>query len=286
MSALLRQRMQGQSQPSAAALKVIRYIERNPAQALTRSAAQIAGELGVSDATVIRAVQGLGFDGMAALRQTVAATLEGGTPAARLERTLGETGADAERAMDMVFDAHQDAMAALRDPKVKERLNAAIRMLGAGDRIAVFGIGPSGVLARYAAMLLTRCGRPARCLDGTGIALADQLLDLRAGDALLLLAYDRPYPEVTATIAEASRLHLPMVLITDGLEARFGRLVDVVVPVQRGRSERVALHGTTLVVLEALILGLTAIDRSRALATLEQLNALRAAVLGTERFKL
>jgi hypothetical protein len=41
-----------------------------------------------------------------------------------------------------------------------------------------------------------------------------------------------------------------------------------------------ALHGTTLIALEAIILGLAAIDRQHALATLQHLNELRQVVNG------
>ncbi len=162
---------------------------------------------------------------------------------------------------------------------MREKLVAAVRVLGAAERIVVFGIGPSGLLARYTSLLLARVGRQARCLDATGIGLADQLLDLRPGDALLLLAYGRAYKEVTATIGQAREMRLPMVLVTDSLESRLARHADVIVPAQRGRAEHVALHGATLVVLEALVLGLAAADRPGALAALERLNVLRQAVM-------
>jgi hypothetical protein len=42
----------------------------------------------------------------------------------------------------------------------------------------------------------------------------------------------------------------------------------------------VALHGATLVALEAIALGLAAAQGSRAVATLERLNDLRAAMMG------
>jgi DNA-binding MurR/RpiR family transcriptional regulator len=279
VSALLRQRVQERPQAvSAAARKVIDYIARNPAQALARSAADIGIELGLSDATVIRAIQGLGFPKLADLRHAVAAALESTSPAARMQRTLGEMGEDVAAAIDTVLDTQQEALTALRTGDAKRQMAAAVRVLGAAERIVVFGIGPSGVVAQYAAMLLTRVGRPARSLDAAGIALADQLLDLRPGDVLLLLAYGRAYPEVVATVAQARRLGAPIVLLTDSLEERLARDVQVVVPVRRGRAERVALHGATLTALEALILGLAALDRPRTLAALEQLNELRAAV--------
>jgi DNA-binding MurR/RpiR family transcriptional regulator len=271
---------------SPAALKVAHYLERNPGSAVTASAAELARETGLSDATVIRSVQALGFLGMEDLRRSLAAVLEGGSAGGRMRRTLHETGEDPGVAIDLALDAHQEAATRLRSASMRETLVAAVNLLGSAERIAVFGIGPSAMLARYTSMLLVRSGRQAVCLDTTGIALADQLLGLRSGDAVLLLAYGRAYQEVTATIGQAREKRLPMVLVTDSLEPRLARHADVIVPAQRGRAERVALHGATLVVLEALVLGLAAIDRPQTLEALEQLNTLREAVSGTRRFDL
>ena len=283
VSELLKERLDGAAPASPAILKVTHYIESNPGRAVTSSAAELAREIGLSDATVIRAVQSLGFAGFPELRRTLAAALEGASPAARMHRTLGDVVEDAGHAIDVVLEAHQEALAALRSAAVRERFISAIGVLSGAERIIVFGIGPSSMLARYTSMLLTRVGRQARGLYRTGIGLADQLLDLRPGDALLLLAYGRAYPEITATIMQARRKRLPMVLVTDSLEPRLARHADVIVPAQRGRSEQVALHGATLVALEALVLGLAAIDQPRALEALEQLDALRQLVVRTEK---
>jgi DNA-binding MurR/RpiR family transcriptional regulator len=269
---------------SPAALKVVRYLERNPGLAVTASAADLAQQTGLSDATVIRSVQALGFRGMDDLRRSLATALEGTSPAVRMRRTLHEAGEDPGRAIDLAFDAHQDALSQLRSEPVRAALAAAVNLLASAERIAVFGIGPSAMIARYTSMLLSRTGHPALCLDASGIALADQLLGLRSGDSLLLLAYGRAYREVTATIFRARQMRLPVVLVTDSLEPRLARHADVIVPARRGRAEHVALHGATLVVLEALVLGLAATNRSRTIQALEQLNELREAVIGTKGF--
>jgi hypothetical protein len=54
-----------------------------------------------------------------------------------------------------------------------------------------------------------------------------------------------------------------------------------VIPAKRGLANRVALHGTTLVVLESIVLGLAASDRKCAMDALQRLNDLRAEVGGT-----
>jgi hypothetical protein len=53
-----------------------------------------------------------------------------------------------------------------------------------------------------------------------------------------------------------------------------------VLPSGRGRPGLFASHGTTLVLIEALVLALAAADRPAAEASLTTLNELRAAVAG------
>lgn len=273
-------RARGQSL-SPAAYRVAQFIDQNRATALASSAAQLATSIGTSDATVVRAVQALGFDGLSDLRRVLATSLQQpSTPADNMRRTLADVGESADRAIDTVFRTHLEAVKALRSKETRAKITEAVLALHHAERVMVFGIGPSAQLARYMTILLARNGRRAGALDATGISLADQLLDLRERDALLVLAYGRSYREVEATFSEARRLHLATVLITDTLEPKLVRRADVVIPVKRGRAERVALHGATLVVLEALVLGLAVSDQKHALAALDRLNDLREAVNG------
>lgn len=266
---------------STAAARVAKFIDHNRATALASSAAELAARVGTSDATVVRAVQALGFSGISDLRQSLAASLEGrATPADDMRRTLADVGQGAERAIEFVLEIHYQAIEQLRSPDTKAKINAAVATLHPAKRIVVFGIGPSAPLAHYVMILLARNGRRARALDAAGISLADQLLDLRNGDALLILAYGRPYREVVATFAEAHKLHLPIVLVTDTLEPKLARRADVIVPARRGSADRMSLHGATLVVLEALVLGLAASDQASSLAALDRLNDFREAVNG------
>jgi DNA-binding MurR/RpiR family transcriptional regulator len=142
----------------------------------------------------------------------------------------------------------------------------------------VFGIGPSAALATYVSILLARCGRCSRTLNATGSMLADQLLDLRQGDSLLILAYGGLYKEVTAVFAEGKSLGLTTVLVTEAYGTPLARLADVVIAIPRGRPGQVSLHGATLVGLEALVLSLAAAKPDDALTSLEKLNQLRRAI--------
>lgn len=268
---------------SPAGLRIATFIDKNRAAALASSAMDLAASTGTSDATVIRSVQALGFAGLGDLKQALVTSIErSSTPADDMRRTLEDVGESTARAVDMVLEAHAEALEALRAAESRDRIVAAVSALHPAERIAVFGIGPSAALASYIAILLARSGRRSRTLNATGIMLADQLLDLRPGDALLVLAYGRPYREVVAVFGQARRLQLPLVLVTDSPESRLARGADVVLAARRGRAERVALHGATLVGLEALVLGLAAANQKEAMLTLVQLNELRQAVSGQQ----
>lgn len=265
------------------ARRVARFIMENCALVLVSSASMLASRVGASDATVVRTVQALGYEGLPDLKRALAASLGSpdATPADAMRSTLADTGGAPERAVDLVIETQREAVAALAGSEARATIGAAVTALRGVNRIQVFGIGPSAALARYIAALLGRAGRDARALDASGIGLADQLLDVRLGDGLLVLAYGRSYREVTAVFGEARRLCLPIVLVTDSLERSLARHADVVVPARRGRSGRVALHGATLVALEAIVMGLAAAQGDRAVAALERLNDLRAAIVGS-----
>jgi len=267
-----------QEELSRTMFRVVRYIEQNRVAVLASSAAEIARRTRTSDATVIRAVQALGFAGLPEMRQALIAGLQHRSPAEGMSRTLEATGESADRAIELVLDTHRKGIDQLA--QAQPQIAEAIARLDRAGRIAIFGVGPTALLADYAAFTLRRCGRRAFALNRTGIELADQLLELHSSDVLLVLAYGRAYPEVICLFDEAERLQIPVVLITDSLAPELAGRADLLVPVPRGDAEQVALHGVTLVCLEAIVIGLAAIAETQSLTTLERLVALRRG-LGT-----
>jgi DNA-binding MurR/RpiR family transcriptional regulator len=260
-----------------AGLRVAKFIDENRQIVLASSAAALGARIGTSDATVLRTIQTLGFASLADLKTAILKSGTTSTPADDMRRTLVDLEKTTGEALDSVLQVHQEGLDILQSATCRAQIAAAVRVLDGAERIAVFGIGPSSALATYVSILLGRSGRPSRTINATGSMLADQLLDLRAGDALLVLAYGRLYREVKALFAEAKALSLPTVLITEADDTPLAKLADVCVAIPRGRPGHAALHGATLVGLEALILSLAAANPDAALASLDNLNRLRRA---------
>ena len=280
----LSERLMGRSRNLTPALRrVADYINSHRQDALTMSATELGVAIGTSDATVVRAVQALGYAGLRELKQALAsATGHGTSPVDNLRRTLDHI-EHADAAVELVLEAHNEAVAQLAKGAPRAQITEAIKVLSEARRIAFYGIGPTAPLAQYAHFVFARNGRPGILLQASGSTLADHLLDLESAQAVLMLAYGAAYPEAEATIAEACRCHIPIVLISDSLDERLARHAKVIVPVPRGRAGSVALHGATFVSLEAIIMGVVARDKPRAMATLQKLNELRQALSGRRR---
>jgi DNA-binding MurR/RpiR family transcriptional regulator len=258
--------------------RVVRFIDENRQTVLASSAAALGSYVGTSDATVVRTIQALGFTGLGDLKRAILkSTDKVSTPADHMRRTLADLEKTTGQAFDSVLQAHSDGLAVLNSERCRAQIAAAVSLLDVSDRIAVFGIGPSAALASYVSISLARCGRPSRIISATGSMLADQLLDLRRGDGLLILAYGRLYKEVRTVFAEAKSLGLATVLVTEAEDTPLAQLADVAIAIPRGQPEQVSLHGATLVGLEAIVLSLAAARPHAALASLDKLNRLRRA---------
>jgi DNA-binding MurR/RpiR family transcriptional regulator len=266
-------------QLGAAGRRVVRFIGENRQVVLASSAAALGDRTGTSDATVVRTVQALGFAGLGDLKRAILNSIGPvSTPADDMRRTLRDLEKSTGHALDSVLQAHADGLEVLRSDECRAHIAGGVRVLDDSNRIVVFGIGPSAALANYVSVLLGRCGRRNRTIDATGSMLADQLLDLRQGDALLILAYGRLYKEVAAVFAEAKSLGLATVLVTEAYGTPLARLADVAIAIPRGHPGQVSLHGATLVGLEALVLSLAAAKPNDALASLDKLNHLRRSI--------
>jgi DNA-binding MurR/RpiR family transcriptional regulator len=266
-------------QLGTAGRRVVSFIKENRRIVLASSAAAIGERAGTSDATVVRTIQALGFAGLGELKRAILnSTDQASTPAGDMRRTLDNLAKNTECAFDSVLQAHSDGIDTLRSAKCRAQITAGVHVLNASSRIVVFGIGPSAALATYVSVLLARCGRRSRTLNATGSALADQLLDLKQGDSLLILAYGGLYREVNTVFGEAKSLGLMTVLVTGAAETALARMADVAIVIPRGRPGQVSLHGATLVGLEVLLLSLAATKPDDAFTSLDKLNHLRRAI--------
>ncbi|MHA1546840.1 MAG: MurR/RpiR family transcriptional regulator [Alphaproteobacteria bacterium] len=261
--------------------RVAGFFQTHREEVLISSAAALANQIGTSDATVVRTAKALGFAGMEALRRALARELRKDlSPAGRMSRTLGEVGDDVGAAFGLTLAIHARSLENLHRDITPDHFRKAVRSVVGARRIFIFGIGPSSAMAEYFVAQLGRLGFDAFSLTQAGLLLADGARRLGAGDLLMVFAYGRVYREVTVLLDRADQVGAAKILFSDTLGLKLGKRVDLVLRVARGRADMLSMHTTTLALIEALLVGVAADRPKEAIASLEALNGLRAALAG------
>lgn len=262
---------------SPAEERVARFFAGHREEVAFISAAEIAQRLETSDATVVRAAQALGYEGLPQLKHELREALRTrATPALRLGRSLEELGDDAVAIFQHSLAAHTQLVEEARRTIRAEDFRRGIDVLAEAERVVVFGLGPNGKLAEYLALRLRRIGRDAVALTGRGAGLADDLLGLRRSDAMVALVFDRANAEARATLAQARKRRVPVVLLTDTLALALQGQYKVALTARHGGTGAMQTTAIWMVVLESMLFALAARDRPRALETLEEMNELRS----------
>lgn len=259
------------------------YLVDHGEDAAFLSAAEIATRLGTSDATVVRTVKALGYPGLQALRDELIRELRArATPAARLERSFEQVGSEPASVLEHVVSLQMGFLDEMRRTIAPEAFERAIAALDSATRVVVAGVGPTGALAEYLALRLCRMRRPAVTVTMTGLRLADELLGLQRGDAVVLVVYEALDRDSASTLERANELGLPVVLVTDTLAAALADRIHVALPAPRSQSGALSTVVTTVGLFDAIILALAGLDRDRALGGLAELNALRLRTTGRD----
>ncbi len=252
---------------------VAEHLVGSKRAALADSASMIADELGVSDATVVRTAQALGYAGLPELRRALARQEDSLTLAERLHHSLERTETD-------MLSNSIDSLLASIDVLVRQvsgpRFEHALEILGRAERLLWSGIGPSAPLVEYAAMLARRLGRSSIALTRSGRAAADDLLEVTPSSAVVVLTYGHLQLHAEALVGRAQEVKAPVVLITDVLGQELEDRVAEALICWRGVPGLFTSHAPTMVLLEGLLMGLAQQDPDRAEASLADLERMRS----------
>lgn len=264
---------------SPAEERVAAFFAQHREEVVFLSAMEIAARLDTSDATVIRAAQSLGYGGLPALKTELRDALRTrATPTLRLGRSLEDLGDEPTDVLEHVLATEIQLLHDARETLRAADFARALDLLVRAERVIVQGLGPNAPLAEYFAARLRRMRRAALSVGARGQALADALLDMRKGDVVVVLAYDRQNPETELILERAKDLRVPSILVTDTLGLALAGQFTVALSARRAGGGMFHLSAITVVVLDALLFGLAGRDRAGALGAAEELQQLRARV--------
>jgi DNA-binding MurR/RpiR family transcriptional regulator len=202
--------------------RVIDRLLADTRYAAVVSAPQLAHEVGVSESTVTRAAQALGFAGYPDLQARLRQRFVDGVPE-RVEASLVDLGDTPERAAIRVMLEDAESVRATAEDLDAATLGAIVDLLIGARRVYVFGARGSFGLAQILTIGLRLLLTDARLLNQTGGDLPDQLLDMTADDVLVAIGFRRVDRTTVDVLKHAARLGAASVGIGDHLSGPLAR---------------------------------------------------------------
>ncbi|MQA81586.1 MAG: SIS domain-containing protein [Streptosporangiales bacterium] len=269
---------------SPAERAVCQHLLKAPPEQLLYARAQELGDIsGTSSATVIRAVQRLGYSGLPGLKQEIAETFTSVVaPEVRLRQRIERVGDDIGAIVDQVFDEALERVEHCRSLVDLPAYGTALSILAAANDVFVYGVGASESAARQFALKLNRLGRRSRIVTSTGFSLADDLLPLAQGDAVVVFFPSRRLREFEVLTDRARAVGAGTILVSDRLARKLANRVDAALAAPNTTTGITSESLTELIVGDALVQALAAVDEKRSVTARHELTGLRDKLLGKD----
>jgi DNA-binding MurR/RpiR family transcriptional regulator len=255
--------------------RIADYMRQNQDEVAFLSAAEIAEQLDLSEATMVRFARTLGFESYPAMRvvlQTKFRALV--THSTRLRSRLDdlrEAGDIFERLVASEIAFLTESLQTLD----RKALDAAVELLRTHQRVFVFGLGPSISLVDLLEIRLTRSSRHVISLRTSGRELLEPLLMMNKDDLLIAIGFFNMTPSLQIVLEQANQHKTPVIFVTDTLGDLLGKKATVTLSARRGPVS--SFHSLTIpmTIINALLLALSSVDQEKVMNNLDKLDQLR-----------
>jgi len=253
--------------------EVAHFFARHRDEVLFMSAAEIGAAVGTGGATVVRTAQHLGYVGLNELKQELRDSLRSrATPSQRLGRSLDDL-KRGEPVLGHVLSFQVTRLNEIRSSVRGEDFQKAVVLLAKARRIVLFAPRPYDGIAMYFGRALRRIGK--RVLFVASAFDADELLELEPGDVLFMVAYQLPRKRLVDVLDVAREAGVPSVLLTDALALAMKGHYTVALSARRGDILEYPTAVVILALAEALLIGISARDRTRTIAATDRVSKIR-----------
>jgi len=257
--------------------RIASYLLSNYDEAAFLSAADMANRLELSEATMARFAQAIGYDGFRELRRCLQGLFRAeATPASRLQHKLSELASSQGHVLTKVLAMEVQFLTEASHSLDPADFDSAVDILLHGRRVFVFASGPSGILAGLAELRLRRLGILTISMTESGRHLLEKLQLLRQGDAVLVAGFHHVRPEIVAVLDHARATGCRSILLTDTLGFALGSRADVTLAARRGPVSTFHSLTVPMSILNTLILAVAMARPDESLAALNRLQQLRA----------
>lgn len=244
------------------------FLLANPDNARHLSSQQLALEAGVSQSSVVKFSQKLGFKGFPALKLAISEALASGQDPQSIPVHNQILGDDPLRLVgEKLIKDNLAAMHASLDINSEEKLLASVAMLRNARRVLIVGIGASGLVAKNFAWKLMKIGVNAVAEQDMHALLATAQA-LGPDDILLAISYSGERREINLAADETLRTGAKILAITgftpNALQQRATLCLYTIAEEQATRSAAISSTSAQMMLTDLLFMALVQQDLENA----------------------
>jgi DNA-binding MurR/RpiR family transcriptional regulator len=248
--------------------RVIDHLLDDTRRAAVITGPELARALSVSESTVTRAAQALGFTGYPDLQERLRDRFVHSV-SERLASTAIELGdGSAAAALRVMLEDSENIRRSVED-LAPEAIEAAIERLLSARSVYLFGSRGSLGLALMLAMGIRLLLPDVRILSETAGDLADQLIPLAPEDALVVMSLRRIDSAAVSVVRHAAEVGAKIIVITDHRSSVITRLADIPLVVHSSSPRLTASYASSASLVNALITATTLRVHDQAKPTLK-----------------
>ena len=255
--------------------RIADFMRQNQDEVAFLSAAEIADQLELSEATMVRFARTLGFDSYPAMREVLQAKFRNLViHSARLRSRIDDLRATGDIFEQLVASEIAFLTEAMQTVD-RDAINTAVALLSTHQRVFVFGLGPSTSLVDMLKIRLTRSARHVITLDSSGREMLEPLLLMGRDDLLIAIGFFNMTPSLQLVLDHANQHKTPVILVTDTLGDLVGDKAAVTLAARRGPVAEFHSLVVPMTIINTLILALANDDREQVMTNLDHLDQLR-----------
>ena len=210
---------------SANEKKLADFILDNAPLVRDYSSQQIAGSVGISQSSVVKFSQKLGYKGFTDLKLAIhESVVKRGSNVAvlRQESAKGKDVSLKER----LLRSKCDALSSVTDLNDDESILAAVTAIETAHRIQLIGIGNTSLIAKDLALKLMGHGKAVMADGDTQVQLAG-MTTFGEGDCLIVISVSGQEPEVVQIVKEARKSGVTVISLTNQSANPMSALADI-----------------------------------------------------------
>ncbi len=236
--------------------KIADFIINHYNKAVFMTAAKIADETGVSESTVVRFANALGFDGYPEFQQALQETVKGKLTALQRFEQASEH-LESRDILSLVMNSDISILKTTYEQMDKDLFERAVQAISDAKKIYIIGVRSSSALASFLGFYLNLLFDDVRVISTTSVSeVFEQIMRIGEGDALIGISFPRYSNRTVKALQYAKSKNATVISVTDSKVSPLVEYSDVALLAESGMVSFVDSLVAPLSIINALIISL------------------------------